>query len=129
MNTRILSILALVTMGGSLAAQVVGSSATVTSPLTSNGYNCWTQAGWNQAVPVGPLGPGVTSMPGVTWNLGASSLSASASGSGGLCSFWTPPSSFSASGAEAVRRTPDPPAWGRGSRTIHRVAPTEIDGL
>ena len=102
MNTRILSILALVTMGGSLAAQVVGSSATVTSPLTSNGYNCWTQAGWNQAVPVGPLGPGVTSMPGVTWNLGASSLSASASGSGGLCSFWTPPSSFSASGAVEV---------------------------
>ena len=54
MNARIPIILTLLTMSGSIVAQVVGSSGAVTSPLSSSGYNCWTQAGWNQAVPIGP---------------------------------------------------------------------------
>ncbi|MEC8253499.1 MAG: hypothetical protein VX044_09810 [Planctomycetota bacterium] len=102
MNARVPITLTLLAMSGSLVAQVVGSSSAVTSPLSSSGYNCWTQTGWNQAVPVGTLSAGATSMPGVTWNLAASSLSGSAAGSGGLCSFWTPPSYFSASGAVEV---------------------------
>ena len=95
-------LIALALTTSSLSAQIVGASANVTSPLTSNGYNCWSQSGWSQTVPAGPLSAGATSMPGVTWTTGASSLSASASGYGGLCNFYTPASYFSANGTVQV---------------------------
>ncbi|MEC8253669.1 MAG: hypothetical protein VYA51_05235 [Planctomycetota bacterium] len=47
MNARVPITLTLLAMTGSLVAQVVGSSSAVTSPLSSSGYNCWTQIGWN----------------------------------------------------------------------------------
>jgi hypothetical protein len=82
-----------------LTAQIVGSSAAVTSPLTSSGYNCWSQSSWNQSAPVGPLAAGLTGLTGSSWNLGSASLAASASGSGGLCTF-SLPGSYASSGGE-----------------------------
>lgn len=94
-----------VLLAASLPAQIVSSSANVTSALTSSGYDCWAQQGWNQSVPVGPLPSGATSMTGATWTYGASSLSASASGYGGLCTFYTPAAYASSNGTVQVTLT------------------------
>jgi hypothetical protein len=89
----------------SLSAQLLSPSANVTSALASSGYNCWTQQGWSQSVPVGPLPSGATSMTGATWTYSSSSLSASASGYGGLCTFYTPAAYASSNGTVEVTLT------------------------
>lgn len=103
MHTNLLARVAIGLLAASpLTSQIVGSSAAVTSPLTSSGYNCWSQSSWNHSVPVGPLAAGVTGLTGSSWTLGSGSLAASASGSGGLCSFYLPASYASAGGQVQV---------------------------
>jgi len=83
--TPLFKLFAAVALAASTAtAQALSASVAVVSALHSSGYDCATGP-WNQTIPVGPLAAGVTSVPDVTWNLGASSLSVAASGSAIAC--------------------------------------------
>ena len=95
-STLLIHLAAAAFAGSPITAQVLNSSTSIASPLQSAGWNCTWQYQWNQSVPIGPLAPGVTQLagswqglPGVTLDLGASSLDVSADGVGTSCP-WAP---------------------------------------